>query len=190
MRERIKQQWEIDQGETSPAIELLKSEIFQKVDIEIVECKVGTIPKWLDQCAGIDMIGKENGQLITIASRIQWDINYKTFTIRFQRTSGAKTEFGKRIEAIEKGYEYPIYQMQAYMNKEPLKLLDCALIKTNELYGFIKKNPGLIGERIANKEHNKFKYIRWIDLVNIESFWQYKSPSKQLTLLYNDETLI
>jgi hypothetical protein len=48
-------------------------------------------------------------------SRIQTGVNYKTFTIRNKRKSGARTEYEKRKIAIEKGYLYPYLTVQAYV---------------------------------------------------------------------------
>jgi len=178
-------EWVNDLKNTLPAIELLKSKVFKnKIEIQTTEYKDEIIFKWLDQLSGIDYIAKrQDNQLITIACRIQWDVNYQTFTIRFKRVTGTKTEFDKRIEAIENDYLYPTFTMQAYLNKNPLKLLDCALIKTDILYRFIKRHlndKNLIFENIANKEGNKFKYVKWDSLKNSPSFWQYGSKHKKL----------
>jgi len=178
-----KPEWLIDLEKSQTGIEIIRKQVFKnRVDIISIEGNDNNtvILKWLDQYSGIDYIGKkENNQLITIACRIQWDIDYKTFTIRFQRTSGTKTEFDKRIEAIEKGYLYPIYTMQAYMIKNPLKILSCALIKTDILYKFITENQNLLYENTANKEGNKFKYVRWSDIEQLDSFWQYSNNTEE-----------
>jgi len=178
-------EWANDLKNTLPAIKLLKLKVFKnKVEIQSTEYKDEIIFKWLDQLSGIDYIAKrQDNQLITIACRIQWDINYKTFTIRFKRITGTKTEFDKRIDAIENGYLYPTFTMQAYLTENPLKLLDCALIKTDILYRFIKRNlnnKNLIFENTANKEGNVFKYVKWESLINLPGFWQYGLKRKKL----------
>jgi hypothetical protein len=50
---------------------------------------------------------------------VQWGNARNTFTIRYKRASGAKTEYQKRSEAIlnNKGYLYPYLTIQAYLDK-------------------------------------------------------------------------
>lgn len=65
--------------------------------------------------------------------RVQWGINYKTFTIRYRRASGAVTEYAKRLAAIRgnDGALYPYLTIQAYADKrEQGHLLSYAIVKT------------------------------------------------------------
>ena len=166
------EQWYVDLERTKIAFELIKDKIFHnKVDLVSVEGQNSITMKWLDQYSGIDIIGRKNdNHLVTIASRIQWNKNYKTFTIRYERITGAKTEFEKRIEAIQKGYLYPNFTMQAYINETPLQILSWASIKTDIFYKYLIEHPEIMFERTANYEGNKFKYIYWSDISHLESF--------------------
>src|SRR5438445_7355045 len=91
---------------------------------------------WLDMYCGIDWLLKTNdGHVLGIAARIQlthpeyYHDPHNTFTIRFDTVSGARTEYAKRLEAIEKGYFYPFYTLQAYCKQEsPTEFLSGALI--------------------------------------------------------------
>lgn len=121
---------------------------------------------WLDMYCGIDWIMKtKDSQVLGIAARVQLtDPKYyhdpqNTFTIRYQNTSGCKTEFEKRNESIEMGYFYPYYTLQAYVQKDdPTKLLSAALIRTKDLYEFMDKYDFMVTE---DRRDNLFKVVRW-----------------------------
>jgi len=177
-------QWIKDLTKAQIGIEMIRKVVFQnKIELLSTEGSDILICKWLDQYSGIDLIGKKNDNLMTIASRIQWDKNYKTFTIRYKRTSGAKTEYDKRIEAIEKGYLYPGWTLQAYMkgifdnneliDENSLKILGCAVVRTDELYRFITEEK-IIFHNTANHEGNEFIYVYWDHIKHLKSFWIYK----------------
>lgn len=64
----------------------------------------------LDTCAGIDAYQRTAFGLRGIGVRVQWNINYHTFTVRLSRPSGALTECRKRLLALthrEEGFLYP-----------------------------------------------------------------------------------
>src|SRR2546430_16705931 len=71
----------------------------------------------LDACSGIDAFQMlPSGNVLRgIASRIQYGRSYPTFTLRYKRSSGAATEFEKRLYAIRhgaQGYIYPHLTIQ------------------------------------------------------------------------------
>src|SRR5437762_25013 len=72
-----------------------------------------------------------------IASRIQYGRSYPTFTLRYKRSSGAATEFEKRLYAIRhgaQGYIYPHLTIQAYISRPSGRLLAAAVTETSSLY--------------------------------------------------------
>lgn len=156
--------WQDDMDMTMPALNIIQQTIFKKSKLVSIEKSKDEILMWLDQYSGIDWIAKTSeNHVIGIAARIQWDHSWDTFTIRFERHTGAKTEYAKRVEAIDKGYMYPKYTLQAYFKRKPLKLLSCGIIDTKDLYSFIEFYPGLVYE---SKSDNIFKFIHWQDLIN------------------------
>lgn len=95
----------------------------------------------MDILAGVDYWvknGKE-GMIYSLATRVQWGRAYNTFTIRYERRSGAKTEYEKRASAYEeknKGVLSPGFTLHAYMT-EPRRegqVLSVAKIHTQALY--------------------------------------------------------
>lgn len=73
----------------------------------------------LDVLCGIDIWQTINGQGARgIASRVQMSKkNWATFTVRRRRFNGSKTEYAKRLEAIQSGgrFIYPYLTCQAYV---------------------------------------------------------------------------
>jgi hypothetical protein len=92
----------------------------------------------LDMYAGIDawQIFRDRCAIRGIASRVQWDSPYRTFTIRYSKTSGQKTEYAKRLDAIKnetEGLIYPHLTIQAYFDSKSQKLIAAAAIPTKAL---------------------------------------------------------
>ena len=92
-----------------------------------------------------------------------WD----TFTVRFKRKSGAKTEYQKRAEAIlnNRGYLYPYLTIQAYLNKrgDATSLLSCGVVKTKDLYQYMFSNMPSIRSEVC-PEGNTFLHIKFAEL--------------------------
>ena len=91
--------------------------------------------------AGIDAwLIYEKAQIIrALASRVQWkDGNcWETFTIRYERMSGAKTEYKKRLDAIRRRDSlYPHYTLHAYLGfkENGYEFLGVGRVLTEHLY--------------------------------------------------------
>lgn len=149
-------------GELIPTETLYKNEIFKKLDIH------SGIDAWqLNSIHGIR----------GIASRVQWgNMAWNTFTIRYVRSSGAKTEYEKRLWAVKSngGWIYPYYTVHAYINERGGNgtLMSAAITKTKDLYIFTEK--GLKTMDITKRsaphkirqvfsDNNLFISIDWID---------------------------
>ena len=154
----------VDLSDSVRAIEKIKDTILPKLiggEIISVEENENEILTILDQNSGIDYFRKNEHGLQGIASRVQFGDDYRTFTIRYSRFSGSKTEYEKRKYQIENNYLYPTFTMQAYFdNREDLNLLSIGIIKTVDLYNVIETSDKV---RI-NSSDNEFKYIGWCDI--------------------------
>jgi hypothetical protein len=100
------------------------------------------IKRDLDQLAGIDAWQVVGGRGIRgLACRALGDGRWtRMFTIRYQRDSGASTEYEKRIASIEGegGWLLPHLTIQAYSHW-PAGGLKCAcVVRTRDLFGFVK----------------------------------------------------
>ncbi|MBA7579003.1 hypothetical protein ES708_20869 [subsurface metagenome] len=122
------------------------------------------ILRLLDDISGIDIIWKKDNKVKGIASRVQWEEEpYDTFTIRYKRKSGARTEYEKRLQTIGESY-CPHLTMQMYCNNRKENILESmAIIKTEDLYLLSIEHPELFH---TTKSNNLFKYIRWDDIRN------------------------
>lgn len=142
------------------------------VPIESVSAK--GITKDLDMYAGIDAwhIDKNKG-IQGIASRIQF-INHpwNSFTIRKSRTSGAKTEYEKRVYAIETGdWLYPTITIQAYITSRTNgELLSVGIAKTNDIFKAIE--CGNCIEKPNPADGNMFYAVFWKDISDSVNVWK------------------
>ena len=153
--------WRIDLNNASQYI----SQITASLNIEHEMVSIEKTPDngvlaWFDKFAGIDWIGKTpDNNLYGVAVRVQWTNNpFNSFTIRSDRHTGTKTEYQKRIEAIQHGYFYPAYTIQAYVDKTTDILLSAAIAKTKDLYEYVDKFSYEIAN---NKSDNNFKIVWW-----------------------------
>lgn len=130
----------------------------------------------LDVLAGIDawQIDPGTPMLRGLASRVQWNAQHNTFSIRLSLPSGQLTEFEKRRFSIankEYGYLFPHITVQAYLDKHGGNLLSCAAITTENLFEAASRlvdgialqrnrNPTLYGVRTLPCG-TKFLYMSW-----------------------------
>lgn len=159
--------WDIDAEDSVKAFYSIKDTILPKLltgTIHTVEHQDNEVLILLDQNAGIDYISETDKGLRGIAWRAQWGQDWRTFTIRKIRNTGANTEFAKRVQQIDSSYLYPVFTMQGYFdNRTDNNLLSVAIIETNRLYQFINECPDRAHLR---KSDNEFFYIYWDDLIN------------------------
>ena len=117
----------------------------------------------LDQVAGIDAwIIQRDMYMFGLASRVQWDVAYKTFTVRMRRPNGMATEYEKRKAQIAtSGSVYPKWTCQAYVRDGGL--LCAALASTKDVIAAV--SLGLGYERKAY-DGVTFWVVPWRDLWN------------------------
>lgn len=118
----------------------------------------GTIEYIFDTKCGIDLICITKEGVRSIGMRIQYDVEYCTFTIRLSRRSGAKTELRKRLDSIRNGYIYPYYTCQCYFNDSEEKLISGAMCKTVDLYRYTMENEKTLKEKIKKCPEGNYFY--------------------------------
>lgn len=90
----------------------------------------------LDLLCGIDLWQTTTMGARGIASRVQFNCtkSWDTFTIRYKRDSGVKTEFEKRQIAISTGkYIYPYLTVQSYFDSSE-NLISCGVAQTKSIF--------------------------------------------------------
>ena len=119
-----------------------------------------------DTTAGVDFWIVERGEgMVSLASRVQ-KLDYTSFTIRYSRGSGAKTEYEKRISQLQSHYELPTYTLQAYIDPTLEVLRNAAMAPTEELYEYIRTagEPGVDWPLIPSNENERFFPVFWDEL--------------------------
>jgi hypothetical protein len=89
--------------------------------------------------AGSDYIGvTDRGLIFNLASRVNFNKNYETFTIRFLRPSLEATDWEKYIEAKEAGSTYSQFWSMGFVSSfdKNAELLALRLIRTNALFDY------------------------------------------------------
>ena len=109
------------------------------------------------------------GRMRGIASRVQWcEESYNTFTIRRRRFNGAKTEFEKRIDAIDDpdgGWPFPALTIHAYVSHPRTgELLGAGVIRTRDLYRYIADGKENVHWLIRQTSNADFYAVSWTKL--------------------------
>mgnify|MGYP000524116429 CR=1 FL=1 len=145
----------------------------------------------LDQTAGVDAWNIKSDDIVRgIGSRIQYLSSSKletpadTFTVRKERQSGAKTEYEKRLHAIQNGGVYPHWTTQAYLTEPQGELLSLARVRTKDLIFHIKNGEEGPGEDYTVVEPGgeaSFYVVNWWRLqevgVGVRTTKPYKDDS-------------
>jgi hypothetical protein len=128
-----------------------------------IEDSDNMVLKWMDQCAGIDVVGLKNGHVSGIAMRVQpisKDKNpWNTFTIRYERRTGNDTEYEKRMVEMREDYMHPTFTAQSYHTGEQMR--SACIMKTKDLYDFIDRHPQFVLDKHSD---NTFKVVKWVDI--------------------------
>lgn len=148
-------------------------------DIFSIEFDDSKLAKMLDQKCGIDYLLLMNGaSVFGIASRINFNsTHHNSITIRYKRTSGGRTEYQKRIEAIKSnsGEIYATITMQIDAeNEKPVRAM---IFESDKLYLFIDQNLDTFIKRYQQTNHcdgNKFFKIPYDEMIKMSAANDFK----------------
>lgn len=132
-----------------------------------VESLDSNLSMHLDVLAGIDALQVYNGMIRGLATRVQYGTPWASFTLRHKRTSGARTELAKRLDAIrnpQDGIMYPAIQIQAYISSRTDGRLYhvCAAHTVDILEAYISGVEGIdYMHRINKSDDTIFAAIWW-----------------------------
>jgi hypothetical protein len=141
-----------------------------------VENSDNKIISLFDQYSGIDAIQiTKDKQIRTMAIRVQFGNAWNTFTIRFKRHTGTKTEYEKRLDAIQNEKLYPNLTLQCYLSLDFKEILSYGLIFTKDLYKQIQDKPDIVDYRSAAEDGNVFLFVSFYDLDKILIYENSKS---------------
>jgi len=130
------------------------------------------IAKDLDVLCGIDIWQKISDKGVRgIASRVQFtNKQWNTFTVRKYRKSGYKTEYQKRLEAINSNgkYIYPYLTCQAYVSLDQSHLLSCGVARTKDIFHEVESGNYI--NRINPDDETGFIAINFMDVKDVKIF--------------------
>ena len=128
----------------------------------------------LDRTCGIDyFILTSDKHTYGVAWRCQFvnqqtgKNDFHTFTIRVKRSSGIKTEYEKRKEAILKGSVYPNYVVHAYADEQTNEILRLAVMTSEDEIAYCDNNEcPKIKKRSYNKDGSwaDFFFLPWTEV--------------------------
>ena len=149
-------------------------------EIHIVEGDdLNETKRLLDTLAGIDLfaVNRDKG-MRGIASRLQWGKAWRTFTIRKERESGARTEYEKRKYAIEHGYLYPKLTMQAYIDQDTVTV---GIAYTEDIIRCIEMGEASIRRTGTDQKGQAYFYvINWDDMKRLGMrVWEKALPTAE-----------
>lgn len=139
------------------------------------------VSQTLDMAAGIDWFTQDpGGGLVSISSRIQWECNWRSFTIRESRESGAVTELAKRREAIRKSTLCPDWWVHAYIfgrEETNPELGSVGVIRTEDLFKWVRDHVD--DTKIMPRRNVDFggaavlRAVWWHHVASYPSFWSW-----------------
>jgi hypothetical protein len=123
----------------------------------------------LDAIAGVDAWVVTDDTLVQgLASRVQYQGAYDSFTIRSRRPSGLPTELDKRLLALRDESQHwvvPHFTVQAYLDHRRIGDLQLVLmVRTESLYFFIEEQPDLVSRRTNPVDGSEFLVVWASDL--------------------------
>lgn len=136
-------------------------------EIHPVEGRDDGLFQAFDQLAGVDFWLVNQGLgMASIASRVQSDYDYETFTIRHSRESGADTEHQKRMKQLTTDHQLPTWTVQAYVEPVLQVVQNAAACRSESLYQYIsqKGEPGDEWPLIQSNESETFYPVPWSEL--------------------------
>lgn len=151
-----------------------------------------------DTIGGVDfwLIDTPENRMMSIASRVQPEHEYASFTIRYRLTSGNDTEHHKRLKQYHDSIAHlPTWTVQAYVDETLGVLQNAATISTDDLYRYIDRCLCPIDEDIVIHRVNEpdFYPVWWSDLSGISDLRVYnweradlKNKLRQATLPLTD----
>ena len=165
----------------SDFIRLLQKPLEQLLEGNIVstECEE-TVARLLDIRAGIDAIlDHPKFGLHGMGIRIQYGRNYRTFTIRKQRETQAKTEYAKYADAMLEDAMKTKLSIHAYIDEKSGALHGAAIALTRDIYGCIDR--GLSDVRVTGNDQigrAAFYVVDW-DTLHDNNLWIHEFKPKE-----------
>ena len=167
-------EWQEDMSDSSRLLrDVVWSEVaewFGNGELILIEGRGDELSKTLDRLAGVDAFYIDDDRGIqTIASRVQQNARgHRTFTVRLERDSGARTELAKRATALGGGWLSPHWTVHGYASWPDEEFLNAAVCRTADLVQYVQTGqPEVDYERreTNNRGAAEFAAVHWGDLL-------------------------
>lgn len=169
-----------------------KTEIFYQENKEIInnffekntklfniEFENSEISKLFDQYCGMDYVVKNGKSVFGIAARVNFKRKHHNhITIRYKRTTGAETEFSKRVKQIKNkaGNIYASITMQ--IDAKENELLRAIIFESNQLYLHIDRNLKHFEANYmetCSYDGNKFFRLSHKDVIDLSAIYGFRA---------------
>ena len=121
----------------------------------------------LDRTGGIDAYELLHTGIRTIAQRTQFVDDYRkpaTFTIRHSRRRNSATEYRKRYDAINQGFEVPGLVIQAYILEAQQLFIRAAVTHGRPFYEYVFKHNTRWQHRENRDGSASFLVVPWLTI--------------------------
>jgi hypothetical protein len=118
----------------------------------------------LDRTGGIDAYQLLRTGIRTIAQRTQFVDDYRkpaTFTIRYSRRRNSLTEFQKRYDAINQGFDVPGLVIQAYVHEQRQQFIRAAIVHGRPFYEYVIADARRWQTRENREDGAVFLVVPW-----------------------------
>ena len=133
------------------------------------------MPQKLDMLGSMDYLCfSTKGGVRGLASRIQYNKNWRTFTIRKERASGAKTEYDKIREALENDSMRPTYSFQGYIDELKKCPMGWAIAYTKDIFYLLEKGLCYIKQTGEHQKGQASFYVVCWDKISKNGFELYE----------------
>jgi len=135
----------VAQNQSDKDFEMIAKPILE----DLLRCKVVKTNQCADEHFATDRYCYLNsGKRLSLQVRVQWDMNWRTWTVRLGRETGTRTEYEKVVDAMEKGDPYPVLWLQMYVKDD--QLLSLGVARTADIFKCIEL--GLFMDRHTGKD--------------------------------------
>ena len=125
-----------------------------------IECDSKILMSKMDTNASLDMFVMIDELLYGVALRINYNKNHhNSITIRYHRSSGAKTEFEKTVKAIENEAITPKFGIQVDVDDD-FKMVNAIYFDRIKLFKWCIENPDKVRRLIEVNHEDKNSFFK------------------------------
>lgn len=135
--------------------------------VKSVEKDTSKFAQEMDIYSGFDIVMRRKDSCVFgVASRIQPDVGFRSFTIRYERDTGTRTEYEKRVTAMKCNALRPTYNVHAYVNGSEMSI---AVVRSDDLFSYLLEQEARGTLKVNHTRSGQnggatFCYANWSEL--------------------------